>query len=269
MWQRLWLCKVKMSQEVLSESSITSGLETGLIGKRVIYRPVLASTMQAGSLEAQKGALEGTVVVAGRQTTGKGRMKRLWFSPPGSIALSIILRPHFSDLQSLVMLASLAVVYTIKKVGGLNSQIKWPNDVLIGNKKVCGILIENAWQKQKIDYVILGIGINADFKASDFPEIKASATSLSDELGKPVSRLSLIRQLLVEVDRLYLSSNREFIFEEWRKRLVTLGREIQVRTGDTVHHGIARSVETDGSLILEKPDGNLVRIVAGDATLRN
>ena len=257
-----------MSQEVLSESTITNRLGTGLIGKRVIYRPVLASTMQAGSLEARKGALEGTVVVAGRQTAGKGRMKRLWFSPPGSIALSIILRPSFADLKSLVMLASLAVVYTIKKVSGLDSQIKWPNDVLIGNKKVCGILIENAWQKQDIDYVILGIGMNADFKASDFPEIKASATSLSDELGKPVSRLSLIRQLLVEVDRLYLSSNREFIFEEWRKRLVTLGREIQVRTGDAVHHGIARSVETDGSLILQEPDGNLVSIVAGDATLR-
>ena len=196
-------------------------------------------------------------------------MKRLWLSPRGSVALSIILRPSFSYLKSLVMLASLAVVYSIREVSGLDSQIKWPNDVLIGNKKVCGILIENAWLKQNIEYVILGIGVNAGFNASDFPEIATTATSLADELGKPVSRLSLIRQLLVEVERLYLSSSREFIFEEWRSRLVTLGRKIQVRMGDAVYHGIARSVEVDGSLLLEEPDGNLVRVVAGDATLRD
>ena len=255
-------------REILSESTITSGLDTGLIGKRVIYRPVLASTIETARLEAQKGALEGTVVVSGRQTGGRGRMKRLWLSPRGSVALSIILRPSSSYLHCLVMLASLAVVYSIREVSGLESQIKWPNDVLIDGKKVCGILIENAWQKQNIDYAILSIGINADFKVSDFPEIAASATSLADESGKPVSRLSLIRQLLVEIERLYLSSSREFIFEEWRKRLVTLGREIQVRMGDALYRGVARSVETDGSLLLEEPDGNLVRIVAGDATLR-
>jgi BirA family biotin operon repressor/biotin-[acetyl-CoA-carboxylase] ligase len=224
--------------------------------------------MEVARLEAQKGAEEGTVVVLGRQTAGRGRLKRLWLSPEGSVALSIILRPHSSCLPSLVMLASLAVVYSVKEVSGLESQIKWPNDVLIGNKKVSGILIENAWHQKNVDYAVIGIGVNANFKASDFPEIAATATSLADELGRTVSRLGLIRQLLVELDRLYLAiKGGGSVFEEWRSRLVTLGKKIKVKTGDNTYHGFARSVEADGSLILQLSDGELVRIVAGDATL--
>jgi len=256
-----------MAEDVLSLRAITRGLGTHLIGKRVVYQPVLASTMEAARLEAQRGACEGTVVVCSRQTAGKGRMKRPWLSPEGNIALSVILRPALSCLPCLVMLASLAVVHSIKEVTGLEPEIKWPNDVLIGGKKVSGILIESALRGKDVDYAILGIGVNVNFKVSEFPEIAARATSLVSESGEAVSRLSLIRRLLVEVERLYLSSSQGCIFEEWQKRLVTTGRMIQVKSGGNTYHGIARSVEADGSLILQEPGGHLKRIVAGDATL--
>ncbi len=254
-----------MAEGSLSEAAITHSLGTSFIGQRVIYYPVLASTMEIARLEAQKGASEGTVVVADRQTAGRGRIKRLWLSPEGSIAISIILRPDISCLPYLVMVASLAVVHSIEWATGLEPQIKWPNDVLIGNKKVSGILIENGLRGENVDYSILGIGININLKVSGFPDIAGIATSLSDELGRHVLRLGLVRRLLVEVERLYLAAKQgEPVFEEWRDRLVTLGKRVQLRSGKDTYRGIAQSVKPDGSLILRQPDGRLVEIVAGD-----
>lgn len=256
-----------MAEESLSETSITRNLKTRFVGQRVIYYPRVASTMELAKLEAKKGVTEGTVIVAGEQTAGRGRMKRIWLSPKGSVALSIILHPSISHLPSLIMIASLAVVRSIERVTGLKAEIKWPNDVLIGGKKVCGILIESAVRQKALDYTILGIGININLKTSDFPHLKLVATSLSDELGKNVSRLNLIRQLLLEVERLYLALPAGLIFDEWRSRLVTLGREVEVSSGEDKYRGIAESVESDGSLYLRQADGSLVKIVAGDATL--
>ena len=167
------------------------------------------------------------------------------------------------------MLASLAVVHSIKAVTGLESQIKWPNDVLIDGKKVCGILIENDVKRNEVAYSILGIGINANLKLSDFPEIAAIATSLSDELDKGVSSVDLVRCLLVEIERLYLTLPKEKIYEEWRDRLVTLGKKIWVKSGQTILEGIAESVAEDGSLLLRHADGHLTEIIAGDVTLHN
>ena len=130
-----------MVADSLSADSISRDLETRFVGQRVMYYPSLTSTMEAARQEAQQGVVEGTVVVAGEQTAGKGRLKRAWLSPGGNIALSVILRPGVADLSSLIMLASLAVVHSIETVTGLKSQIKLPNDVLINGKKVCGILI--------------------------------------------------------------------------------------------------------------------------------
>jgi BirA family biotin operon repressor/biotin-[acetyl-CoA-carboxylase] ligase len=167
------------------------------------------------------------------------------------------------------MLASLAVVHSIEKVAGLKSPVKWPNDVLINGKKVCGILIESEVRGNRVDYAIISIGINANFRVSDFPEISATATSLSDELGRDVSRLDLIQCLLVEVERLYLTLQAGgSIYEEWRDSLVTLGKRVHVKSGNEEYEGIAESVARDGSLLLRHSDGNITKIVAGDVTLR-
>ena len=167
------------------------------------------------------------------------------------------------------MLASLAVVHSIESASGLKPQMKWPNDVLIKDKKVCGILIENDVQGNRVNYSIMGIGINVNLRLADFPEIQPTATSLSDELGREISRLDLIRHLFGEIERLYLAlSAGESIYEEWRDRLVTVGKKVHVTADEITYEGIAESVNRDGSLVLRDSDGSLTRIVAGDVTLR-
>ena len=218
---------------------------------------------------ARQGAAEGTVIIADEQTAGRGRLKRAWLTPRGNLALSVILSPSLPSLTSLIMLASLAVVRSIESVTGLKPQIKWPNDVLLNGKKVSGILIENDFLGDKVAYSIIGIGIDVNLKLADFPEIQPIATSLSDELGKEVSRLKLIRHLLVEMENLYLGlSAGGSLYEEWRDNLVTLGKIVRATTDDAVYDGMAESVDRDGSLLLRRRDGTSVKIVAGDVTLR-
>jgi len=259
-----------MAKNSLSSTLITSDLRTRFVGQRVIYYPTLTSTMEVAKREAQQGAAEGTVVVAGEQTAGKGRKNRTWLSPRGSIALSVILHPSVAYLPYLIMLASLAVTHSIVAVTGLQPQLKWPNDVLVNGKKVSGILIESSLRGNIVDYAIIGIGVNVNLRLSDFPEIRLTATSLSDELGREVSQLEMIRQLLIEIERRYLALPAgEPIYQEWRDNMVTLGKKVRVKSGKTTYQGIAESVDRDGSLLLRHRDGSLTKVVAGDVTLRD
>ena len=215
-------------------------------------------------------AAEGTVIITGEQTMGKGREKRVWLSPRGSVALSVLLYPEACQLPYLVMIASVAVARTIEKTTGLETQLKWPNDVLIKGCKVCGILIENEWVGNKMGWAVIGIGINVNIRMKDFPEVAAVATSLYDEAGKELSRVEIIRHLLAEMEKLYLSlGDGELIYREWRDRLVTLGQKVRVTSGERVLEGVAEDMASDGSLLLKHSDGHLSRIVAGDVTLRN
>jgi BirA family biotin operon repressor/biotin-[acetyl-CoA-carboxylase] ligase len=275
-----------MAEDTLSPGLITTNLTTRFIGQKVIYHPRLTSTMALARQAARQGAAEGTVVVADEQTAGKGRLKRLWLSPVGSIALSIILYPDMSYLPCLMMLASLAVVHSIEAIlmmlaslavvhsieaiTGLKAQLKWPNDVLIDDKKVCGILIESDLRGNTVDYAIIGIGINVNFRLTDFPEILPHATSLADEVKKEISRVAVIRHLLIETEKLYLAlPDGDPIYFEWQDKLVTLGRKVQVESGETFLTGIAESVARDGSLLLRHSDGSVTSVVAGDVTLRD
>jgi len=254
----------------LSPASVTGSLDTRFVGQRVIYYPSLASTNEVAKREAQQGAVEGTTVIARQQIAGRGRLKRVWLSPEGSISLSIILYPALDHLPSLIMLASLAVVRSIRVVTGLEVQIKWPNDVLVGGKKVSGILIESRVRGSTVDYAVIGIGVNVNLRLSDFPDIVTTATSLSEELAQDVSLLALTRRLLIEVENLYLALLAGGpIYEDWRDSLVTLGQEVYLQSGGAVCEGIAESVDRDGSLLLRHSDGSLSKIVAGDITLRH
>ena len=256
-------------EDSLSGDAITSNLGTRFVGQRVLYYPSLASTMEVAKREAQQGTTEGTVIVADEQTAGKGRLERVWLTPRGNIALSVILYPDLSYLPSLIMLASLAVVHSIEAVTGLAAQIKWPNDVLLNGRKVSGILIESDVQGNTVNYTIIGIGMNVNLSLADFPDIQPIATSLSDELGRDVSRLSIIRHLLLEIERLYLVLTvGGSVYQEWWDNLLTLGRRVRANTGQTVYEGVAESVDRDGSLWVRGSDGSLTRIVAGDVTLR-
>lgn len=257
-------------EDNLSAAAITRGLSTRFIGQRVLYYPRLTSTMEVARQEAKKEAPEGTIVIADEQTAGRGRLGRAWLTPRGNIALSLVLYPRLADLPSLIMLASLAVVRSIKVVTGLKLQIKWPNDVQIRGRKVCGILIETDVRKDEVNYAIIGIGLNVNLKLGDFPpEIQSLATSLSEELGREVPRLSVIRSLLVEIEEQYLTLKAGgSLYEEWRDNLVTLGQQVRVKSAENVYEGVAESVDRDGSLLLRAPDGQLTRMLAGDVTLR-
>jgi len=184
-----------MYEENLNPTSITKGLTAHFIGQNVLYYPSVTSTNDIARQQALLKAPEGTAVIADRQTTGRGRLKREWVSPPGNIAVTVVLYPARNNLTYLTMLAALAVLYSIEKTTGLHCQLKWPNDVLINNKKVCGILLESHVAADFVDYAIIGIGINVNMKLADYPEIASIATSLADEVGEEVSRLTLLHNL--------------------------------------------------------------------------
>jgi len=258
-----------MVEDSLSPAAITNGLATRFIGQEVTCYPSLPSTNDVAKRRAKEGDKEGTVIITEEQTAGRGRIGRSWLTPRGSIALSIILYPPLAYLPSLIMVASLAVAYSIEQVTNLKVQLKWPNDVLLNGKKVCGILVESDVRGDKVDYAVIGIGLNVNLKLSEFPQIAPMATSLSWELGREVSRREMVQSLLAQAEKLYLAlAAGDSVFKQWRDRLVTLGKEVQVSSGETTCKGVAESVAADGSLLLRQPDGSLLKIVAGDVTLR-
>ena len=253
----------------LSPSAITSGLKTTFIGQKVLYHHSLPSTMDAARREALQGAAAGTVIIAGEQTEGRGRLQRKWLSPPGNISLSIILYPDIGSLPYLMMIASLATAHSIEKVTGQNTQVKWPNDILIDGKKAGGILIENEVKGNKAAYSVIGIGINIDLQVADYPEIAYTATNLKTEPDKNDMRTAIIRSLLTEFERWYLKlPDGESIFKAWRDRLVTLGKPVKATSGKQTIEGIAESADESGALMIRGADGRLTKVVAGDVTLR-
>ncbi len=250
------------------ESSIKNRLNTRFIGKTLYYFPKLATTMETARNLVKKGAGEGTVVIAGTQTAGKGRIGRTWLSPKGSLAMSVILKPALENLPQLVMIASLAVIRAIKEVTGQEARIKWPNDVMINGKKVCGILIENEVSKGTVNFADIGIGINVNFSPRKFPEIADLATSLSHEAGREISHTELVVKLLNNLEQLYLEAQQGApVHLEWQRNMETLGHRIKVDTGKTIEQGWAQTTAENGNLIVRRADGSLVEIVAGDVTV--
>jgi BirA family transcriptional regulator, biotin operon repressor / biotin---[acetyl-CoA-carboxylase] ligase len=258
-----------MEENILSPSLVQRGLTTHFIGQKVVYHQVVDSTMDAARKEVQWGAPAGTVIIAERQTAGRGRLGRRWISPSGGMAISIILRPNIQYLSKMIMLASVATARGIEKVTGLRPAIKWPNDLRLRQKKVGGILIENDIRLNHLRACIIGIGINVNISLADDSQLGPIATSLSDELGKIVSRLDIIQQLLIEMDRLYQTLTvDDSLFEDWKNRLETIGQTVQVSFGGHIYRGIAESVSDDGALILRQLDGSSIKILAGDVTSR-
>ena len=253
----------------ISPEAVKKRLTTTFVGRNFLYYPSVTSTMDVARKAAKEGAEEGTVIVAEEQTTGRARLGRAWINPPGVMAVSIILHPEMSQLIRLSMIGSLATSRCIEKATGLVTTIKWPNDVLVRGKKISGILLESALRGQSVDWAVIGIGINVNFDPGAYAEIADIATSLSVELGQEVSQLSVLVHLLDETEQLYLALRKgEPVCQEWREKLETLGKVVHVKTGTEVEKGLAESVDEDGALMLRRSDGNLIRILAGEVTLR-
>ncbi len=256
------------SPGVLAPAEIKAGLKTRMMGKNIHYFKETESTNilardMAGSVE------EGTVVIAESQTGGRGRMGRKWISPEGGIWLSVILKPKMQPLHAprITLLAGVAVAKTIRSYG-LPAKIKWPNDVLINGKKVCGILTEIGAEMDSIQYVVVGVGIDANVDTETFPEeFRDTSTSLKNELGYDINRVEFVQELLIELEALYLKFQNEgftSIIEEWRMMSATIGEWVKITTQSRIMYGEAVGVDSDGALILETGEGRLEKIVAGN-----
>jgi BirA family biotin operon repressor/biotin-[acetyl-CoA-carboxylase] ligase len=264
--------EARLNLSDLSDESIIRGLKTELIGRSIVYYSSIGSTNEVLKELAAQGAPEGTLVIADEQTEGKGRLGRKWVAPPGtSLLMSLLFRPDLAPSQAprLTMICSLAIADAIEGLTGLPVGLKWPNDIFIGDKKAGGILTESATTGGHLDYVVVGMGLNVNLAVSTLPELSGMATSLSQELGREVSRLELLWRILGEIETRYKSLRRgESPHEEWAARLINLGREVQVTMPHGVLVGWAEGVDADGALILRTPDGQCRRILAGDVTLR-
>lgn len=254
----------------LNLRSVEERLNTAFVGRRIVYFTSAPSTQDAARREAEGGAPEGTVVLAEEQTAGRGRLGRSWASPAGTnLYLTLILRPPLQYLRLPIVITPLAVVRAIEESSGLSTQIKWPNDVLIGGRKVSGVLIESEVRGSDVRYILVGPGINVNLEVDQVPEIADIATSLKRELGREVPREEVLAAFLNHFEALYLRARRgEPMHQEWRSRLETLGRQVRVTFGEQVEEGLAEDVDAEGSLILRHPDGSTVTIAAGEVTLR-
>ena len=255
----------------LSAESIRRELKTDLIGQSVVYHSSLGSTNEVLKELAAQGAPEGTLVIADEQTAGKGRLGRKWLAPSGaSLLLSLLFRPDLAPSQAprLTMLCSLAIADAIEELSDLPAGLKWPNDIFIYGKKAGGILTESGTMGGRLDYVVVGMGLNVNLAVSTLPELRGIATSLSQELGQEVSRLELLWKILEGIETRYNSLRRgDSPHQEWAARLINLGRQVQVTTPQGVLVGWAEGVDSDGALILRLPDGQRKRILAGDVTV--
>ncbi|MDY6930873.1 MAG: biotin--[acetyl-CoA-carboxylase] ligase [Halobacteriota archaeon] len=250
---------------------VKEGLKTAILGRSIHYFQIIESTNKVARELAENGAFEGTVVIAEEQTEGRGRRGRSWFSSPENLLLSVILRPDTSPsmVHIVTLMAGVAVAKTIRQYG-INARIKWPNDIIINNKKVCGILSEVSAEKGTVNYVILGIGINVNVDINQYPEeIKEKATSLKAELGKELPRIEFLQSLLWELEYEYKSFNRDehsTISDEYKELSDTLGSWVQVTTEKEVFQGEAIEINHYGALVLKLQDGTFRTIFTGDCT---
>ncbi|MDP2945339.1 MAG: biotin--[acetyl-CoA-carboxylase] ligase [Atribacterota bacterium] len=269
--QNLGYCLISRP-DLLIPQEVQRRLFTKYIGKEVYYFPELKSTniiAKEKALHRAEGINEGTLIIAERQSAGKGRLGREWFSPAGGIWLSIILYPQLppSYIPRITLMTAVAVVKAIKMCVQIEPQIKWPNDILINEKKVCGILTEMSAELDIINWVVVGIGINVNIDHRKFPEdIQENTISLKEVLGKEVLRVKMVQIFLQEFEKYYESlKRREFssILREWKLYSHTLGRKIRVDMGERIVTGEAVNINEEGALILKKEDGELVEIISG------
>lgn len=249
----------------LDVAALRSLLGESQLGSPLVYLPAIPSTNTHASELARAGAAEGTLVMTDDQTAGRGRVGRVWKAMPRQqLAMSLVLRPTFPP-HFLVMASALAVTDAIAALTGGRPAIKWPNDVLLGGRKVCGILIETSE-----GVAVLGMGVNVGGALDDDPELAARATTLAAATGQAVSRETLAAEIIRRLDARYASLQsggaeaRDALRAEWRGRLATLGGRATIHQRETTLSGVAEDVDADGALLLRLDDGRLLTIHWGD-----
>jgi BirA family biotin operon repressor/biotin-[acetyl-CoA-carboxylase] ligase len=256
---------------MLSKDDLAGGLSTAIVGKKLFLFETIDSTNSCARALGDAGTAEGAVVVAEYQTNGRGRLGRTWSAEPGtSLLFSTLLRPPITVETAglLTLFASAAIARAVERSTSLTVECKWPNDLLLGGKKFCGILIENSFQQAGLSYAVIGAGINVN--QQEFPEeIAARATSLARETGTSFERNKILLSILSELDSMYTSVRRgefELAFSEWTKRCGMFGKAITVQEHDSTVSGVAVRLHRDGGLVIRMAEGERT-IYAGDVSV--
>ena len=264
---------LREAPELLSEQAIEEGLSTKVVGRHIVYRERVDSTNNVAKKLADEGAPEGTIVVAEEQTGGRGRINRSFLSPfAKGVLFSLILRPNIPPMEvsKMTLLAAVAVARAIRHHGLTDCGIKWPNDILVKGRKMVGILTELNGSAEKVNYIIMGIGVNTGITAEDLPkDLQSIVTSFARE-GVRVSRLALLETLLKEIEGLYQTVCRDGfapVLAEWRALSCMLGQDVTVTSIDKTFSGKAVDIDENGNLLVATPEGVEV-VMAGDIHVR-
>ncbi|KXG73982.1 biotin--[acetyl-CoA-carboxylase] ligase [Thermotalea metallivorans] len=268
--------KLLEEPDILNENALQLDLDTKIIGKRIIHLNTIDSTNTMAKKIAAEDGEEGTIVIAEEQTEGRGRLGRKWVSPKGTgIWMSLILKPSIEPTEAakITQIAAAAVALAIRKVTGCEAGIKWPNDIILERKKVCGILTEMSAELNCVNYVIVGIGINVNGDMEAFPEdIKKTATSVKASAGKTVSRKAIVLYILREFERLYLdfiqSKSLQKSVEICKKYSVTLGNPVKIINRDRQIVAEAVDLTEEGELVIRNQKGELEKIISGEVSVR-
>ena len=264
--------KLTKNSEMLLPWEITKGLKTNKIGQRAYYFDSIDSTQNQALKMATEPTNDGALIVASKQTGGKGRSGRKWISPKGGIWISIILQPKFDiSITTLFPIASaLAVSKALEKTMSISPELKWPNDLTLNGKKIAGMLVDVSLESNQIENMVLGVGINFDIEAKkvekllkDTPNFYGVASLNGRKKIKPVE---LVQAFLAELEKIYESLNSKHtkkIISEWTKRSSTIGKKIEMNTIDETIKGRAVKIDEDGALIVDTGD-KLQRVIAGD-----
>lgn len=265
--------RILKSPDLLLPEEIKANSKPSFLANEIYYFTTTESTNDIAKKLANEGAGHGTLVLAEEQLGGKGRLGRKWVSPKGKgIWLSIILRPEIlpKDASKLTLLTAVAATDAIIEKTGLAATIKWPNDILINDKKVSGVLTEMNGEMDLINYVVVGIGINVNNES--FPgEIAKKATSLKIQKKEQVSRLDVLTCFLEIFEKYYdiaIKNGFEEILLRWKKLCCNLNKQVIIYSRKENFKGIAVDIDDDGALIVKKKDGEIVKVLSGDVSLR-
>jgi BirA family biotin operon repressor/biotin-[acetyl-CoA-carboxylase] ligase len=261
---------LRKTPNLLLPYELKRNLETEYIGHEVHYFKKVDSTNEVAKKLAEEGSPEGTLVVAESQSRGRGRRGKKWVSPEGGVWMSMILRPEIPPMNApqLTLVTGVAVAETLKSECGLDVGIKWPNDILIGDKKVCGILTEVSATVDMVDYVVVGIGIDLNVDVNLFPpELRSGATSLKMELEREIQSVKLVQKFLINFEKTYgdfKEGKFPEILKEWRILSTTIGNYVEVHKRGRTLKGEAVGINKDGVLIVELDDGTLKKVLSGE-----
>ncbi|WP_296791786.1 biotin--[acetyl-CoA-carboxylase] ligase [uncultured Methanobrevibacter sp.] len=266
----------KEKTEYLNSEEIQTDLDTEYVGKNLYIYKEVSSTNTVAKFLSKNNAENGTVVISEKQTGAKGRSGKSWESPLGGVWLSIIVNPivDYSKLPLITLATGVAVAKTLERVGVENPEIKWPNDIMINGKKVCGILTEAVTKFNRIESVIIGVGIDANLNVTDFPEeLQSGTTTLKEELHKEGNENLLIKIFFEEfekINELFNSKEYEAILKEWRKRSYSIGKIVEVREPfNTYYDAYVLGISKEGALVVEKIDGTLEKVISGECIIKN